>query len=380
MLIQVQKEIDDHEHGLHAARSETLCLVWTFALGLRTDMEQTDDQRLMAPELEPKEAGFDAALRPKSLGDFIGQPVVKENLRIFLEAAKGRNEPADHVLLYGPPGLGKTTLAHVIANEMGANIRITSGPALERVGDLAAILTNLEQGDILFIDEIHRMNRSIEEVLYPAMEDFALDLVIGKGPTARTLRLDLKRFTIIGATTRLSMLSAPLRDRFGMHFHLDFYGPEEMSLILKRSSGLLGLDLDGRPLDLIADRSRRTPRIGNRLLKRVRDYGQVMAGGALDETIVEKALTALEIDALGLDEADRRVLKALVDKFNGGPVGLSTLAAATSEEMETLEEVIEPFLLQQGLLSRTLRGRMATDLAYKHLGFTPPERQGTIVP
>lgn len=337
------------------------------------------EDRLVNPNEQEKEAGFDVALRPKTLGEFIGQPVVKENLRIFLEAAKGRAEPCDHVLLYGPPGLGKTTLAYVIGNEMGANIRVTSGPALERVGDLAAILTNLEEGDILFIDEIHRMNRSIEEVLYPAMEDFALDLVIGKGPTARTLRLDLKRFTIIGATTRLSMLSAPLRDRFGMHFHLDFYGPEEMREILRRSSGLLGLSLDERPLELIAERSRRTPRIGNRLLKRVRDYGQVMAGGVLDDIVVDKALAALEIDTLGLDEADRRVLKALVDKFQGGPVGLSTLAAATSEEMETLEEVIEPFLLQQGLLSRTLRGRMATDLAYKHLGFTPPERQGTIL-
>jgi Holliday junction DNA helicase RuvB len=349
-------------------------------------MEQNDEQfaealeeRVVSPEVQEREVGFDAALRPKTLSDFIGQPVVKENLRIFIEAAKGRSEPCDHVLLYGPPGLGKTTLAHVIGNEMGSNVRITSGPALERVGDLAAILTNLEEGDILFIDEIHRMNRSIEEVLYPAMEDFALDLVIGKGPTARTLRLDLKRFTIIGATTRLSMLSAPLRDRFGMHFHLDFYGPDEMKEIMRRSSGLLNLTIEEPSLELIANRSRRTPRIGNRLLKRVRDYGQVMAGGILDTTVVDKALAALEIDTLGLDEADRRVLKALVDKFQGGPVGLSTLAAATSEEMETLEEVIEPFLLQQGLLARTLRGRMATDLAYKHLGFTPPERQGTIL-
>lgn len=342
-------------------------------------IEEAAEERIVSPEVQEREASFDAALRPKTLGDFIGQPVVKENLRIFLQAAKGRSEPCDHVLLYGPPGLGKTTLAHVIGNEMAANVRITSGPALERVGDLAAILTNLEEGDILFIDEIHRMNRSIEEVLYPAMEDFALDLVIGKGPTARTLRLDLKRFTIIGATTRLSMLSAPLRDRFGMHFHLDFYGPDEMREILKRSSGLLNLSIDEAPLARIAERSRRTPRIGNRLLKRVRDYGQVMAGGVLDEGVVDKALAALEIDTLGLDEADRRVLKALVEKFQGGPVGLSTLAAATSEEIETLEEVIEPFLLQQGLLSRTLRGRMATDLAYKHLGFTPPERQGTIL-
>ncbi len=329
-------------------------------------MEQ--EPRIIAPEEQEKDAGFDAALRPKTLGDFIGQPVVKENLRIFIEAAKGRSEPCDHVLLYGPPGLGKTTLAHVIANEMGANVRVTSGPALERVGDLAAILTNLEEGDILFIDEIHRMNRSIEEVLYPAMEDFALDLVIGKGPTARVLRLDLKRFTIIGATTRLSMLFVPFVDD----------DRAQMREILRRSSKLMDISMDERPIELIASRSRRTPRIGNRLLKRVRDYAQVMAGGAYDETVVDKALAALEIDMLGLDEADRRVLRALVDKFQGGPTGLSTLAAATSEEMETLEEVIEPFLLQQGLLSRTPRGRVATDLAYQHLGFTPPNRQGTL--
>jgi Holliday junction DNA helicase RuvB len=340
-------------------------------------MEQ--EPRDTMPETQPNEGGFDAALRPKTLAEFVGQPTAKENLRIFIEAAKGRSEPCDHVLLYGPPGLGKTTLAHVIANEMGANIRVTSGPALERVGDLAAILTNLEEGDILFVDEIHRMNRSIEEVLYPAMEDFALDIVIGKGPTARTLRLDLKHFTLIGATTRLSMLSAPLRDRFGAQFHLDFYGPDEMREILRRSSRLLELPMEDAPLGMLADRSRRTPRIGNRLLRRVRDYAQVMAGGAMDEGVVDRALASLEIDGLGLDETDRRILKTLIDKFNGGPAGLATLAAATSEEVETLEDVIEPFLLQLGLLSRTPRGRVATDLAYKHLGFTPPERQGTLV-
>jgi Holliday junction DNA helicase RuvB len=337
------------------------------------------EPRIIASEEQPTEGGFDAALRPKNLAEFIGQPSVRENLRIFIEAAKGRGEPCDHVLLFGPPGLGKTTLAHVIANEMGANIRVTSGPALERVGDLAAILTNLEDGDILFVDEIHRMNRSIEEVLYPAMEDYALDIVIGKGPTARTLRLDLKRFTLIGATTRLSLLSAPLRDRFGAQFHLDFYGPDEMREILRRSSRLLELPMDDAPLGMLADRSRRTPRIGNRLLRRVRDYAQVMAGGAMDEGVIDRALTSLEIDRLGLDEADRRTLKALIDKFQGGPVGLTTLAAATAEEVETLEDVIEPFLLQQGLLSRTPRGRVATELAYKHLGFTPPDQQGTLV-
>jgi Holliday junction DNA helicase RuvB len=341
--------------------------------------EDSNRDRLIAPEEQAGEQSFDAALRPKTLAEFIGQPTAKENLRIFIEAAKGRNEPCDHVLLYGPPGLGKTTLAHVIANEMSASIRITSGPALERVGDLAAILTNLEDGDILFVDEIHRMNRSIEEVLYPAMEDYALDIVIGKGPTARTLRLDLKRFTLIGATTRLSLLSPPLRDRFGAHFHLDFYGSDEMREILRRSSRLMSLEVPESPLVMIAERSRRTPRIGNRLLKRVRDYAQVMAEGVLDEAVVDKALTALEIDALGLDEADRRILKALTDKFNGGPVGLTTLAAATAEEVETLEEVIEPFLLRLGLITRTPRGRIATDLAYQHLGFTPPERQGTLV-
>lgn len=350
---------------------------------IRTDMEQlppisNDEVRLIAPEVQEAEKGFDLALRPKTLAEFIGQPKVKENLRIFLEAAKGRGEPCEHVLLYGPPGLGKTTLAHVIGNEMQANIKVTSGPALERVGDLAAILTNLDEGDILFIDEIHRINRSIEEVLYPAMEDYALDIVVGKGPTARTLRLDLKHFTLVGATTRLSLLSAPLRDRFGAVYHLDFYGPDEMSSILRRSSGLLGIEMDHEPLEHIARRSRRTPRIGNRLLKRVRDYGQVMANGLLSKETVERALESLEIDQLGLDQADRRILGVLIEKFKGGPVGLTTLAAATSEEIETIEEVIEPFLLQEGLLVRTPRGRMASELAYSHLGFTPPPQQQSL--
>jgi Holliday junction DNA helicase RuvB len=262
---------------------------------------------------------------------------------------------------------------------MGANIKITSGPALERVGDLAAILTNLNEGDILFIDEIHRMNRSIEEVLYPAMEDYALDIVIGKGPTARTLRLDLKHFTIIGATTRLSLLSSPLRDRFGVTYHLDFYTPQEMAQILERSAQLLNLEVPLHALNIISTRARRTPRIGNRLLKRVRDYAQVMNQGALDANIVEVALQALDIDTRGLDKADRRTLTMLVEKFNGGPVGLTTLAAATAEDVETLEDVIEPFLLQEGFLARTPRGRIATDDAYKHLGLTPPERQTTIL-
>lgn len=340
---------------------------------------QTEEPRLVAPETQDAERGFDMALRPKRLDEFLGQQKVKDNLRIFLEAAKQRGEPCEHILLYGPPGLGKTSLAHVVSAEMGAAIKITSGPALERVGDLAAILTNLGDGDILFIDEIHRMNRSIEEVLYPAMEDYALDIVIGKGPTARTLRLDLKRFTIIGATTRLSLLSSPLRDRFGVTYHLDFYSPEEMAQILARSAHLLNLNVPHEALAIISTRARRTPRIGNRLLKRVRDYAQVMNGGALDAAVVETALASLEIDTLGLDKADRRTLQTLIEKFHGGPVGLTTLAAATAEEVETLEDVIEPFLLQEGLIARTPRGRTATDSAYTHLGFPRPERQGTIV-
>lgn len=327
-----------------------------------------DEERLIAPESKDPEQGFEFSLRPKTLNEFIGQPKVKDNLKIFLEAAKGRNESCEHVLLYGPPGLGKTTLAHVIGNEMEATVKVTSGPALERVGDLAAILTNLEDGDVLFIDEIHRMNRSIEEVLYPAMEDFALDIVIGKGPTARTLRLDLKRFTLIGATTKMSLLSAPFRDRFGSVFHLDFYGVDEMSAIVSRSATLLGIDIANDSARVIASRARRTPRVANRLLKRVRDYAQVRGNGMLSPEIVDLALNALEIDPRGLDEADRRTLRAMIEKFNGGPVGLTTLAASTAEDVSTLEEVIEPFLLQEGLLDRTPRGRVATDLAYAHLG------------
>lgn len=325
-------------------------------------------ERIVTPESQDTDRGFELSLRPKTLDEFIGQPKVKDNLKIFLEAAKGRGEPCEHVLLYGPPGLGKTTLAHVIGREMNANVKVTSGPALERVGDLAAILTNLEDGDILFVDEIHRMNRSIEEVLYPAMEDYALDIVIGKGPTARTLRLDLKRFTLIGATTKMSLLSAPLRDRFGTIFHLDFYGVDEMSAIVRRSAALLGIDVDQDPARIIGSRARRTPRIANRLLKRVRDYAQVRGNGMLTPETVDAALSALEIDPRGLDEADRRTLRAMIEKFNGGPVGLSTLAASTAEDVSTLEEVIEPFLLQEGLLDRTPRGRVATDLAYTHLG------------
>jgi Holliday junction DNA helicase RuvB len=332
-----------------------------------------EEEFLTIPEIINDEERVELSLRPKLLDEFVGQPSIKDNLSILLEAAKGRNEPCEHVLLYGPPGLGKTTLAHVIAHEMEAEIKITSGPALERVGDLAAILTNLEEGDILFIDEIHRLNRSIEEVLYPAMEDFALDIVIGKGPAARTLRLDLRRFTIIGATTRLSLISAPLRDRFGAHFHLDFYGPDEMSAIVSRSAALLNVPIDEPTSASIAGRSRRTPRIANRLLRRVRDYAQVRAEGLMNPETVDAALTSLMIDHRGLDETDRRSLLAIIEKFNGGPVGLNTLAASMSEDIATLEDVIEPFLLREGLLSRTPRGRTATKLAFEHLGKEVPE-------
>lgn len=335
------------------------------------------DPRTLSTESELPETVFELSLRPKTLSEFIGQQTVKENLSIFLEAARKRDEPCEHVLLYGPPGLGKTTLAHVIAREMETSIRVTSGPALERVGDLAAILTNLDHGDVLFIDEIHRMNRVIEEVLYPAMEDYALDIVIGKGPTARTLRLDLKRFTLIGATTKLSLLSAPLRDRFGAIYHLDFYGQDEMLAILQRSADLLGVAVEKEPARLIASRSRRTPRIGNRLLKRVRDFSQVKENGMLNAATVTRALDALQIDLYGLDDMDRNALRTLIEKFGGGPVGLTTLAAALNEEKETLEEVIEPFLLQEGFLNRTPRGRVATERAYQHLGITLPRPQQT---
>ncbi|MDF1497717.1 MAG: Holliday junction branch migration DNA helicase RuvB [Patescibacteria group bacterium] len=332
-----------------------------------------EEEILTIPEALPEEERVEMSLRPKSLAEFVGQPHVKENLSILLEAARGREEPCEHVLLYGPPGLGKTTLAHVIANEMEAQIKVTSGPALERVGDLAAILTNLEEGDVLFIDEIHRLNKSIEEVLYPAMEDFALDIVIGKGPSARTLRLDLRRFTIIGATTRLSLMSAPLRDRFGALYHLDFYGPEEMSSIVTRSANLLEVPIDDETAMSIAGRARCTPRISNRLLRRVRDYAQVRAEGVMNPETVDAALNSLKIDMRGLDETDRKALLAIMEKFNGGPVGLGTLAASMSEDIATLEDVIEPFLLREGLLSRTPRGRVATKHAYLHLGLEVPE-------
>lgn len=311
------------------------------------------------------------SLRPRRMGEFVGQEKIKANLKILIEAAKGRKEPVEHVLLYGNPGLGKTTLAHLIASEMGSNIKVTSGPAMERVGDMAAILSSLETGDILFVDEIHRMNRTIEEVLYPALEDFSLDIILGKGPSARTVRLALNRFTLIGATTKLSLLSSPLRDRFGATYNFSFYEPSEISAIIARSSKILGMPITNDGIEEIATRSRRTPRVANRLLKRVRDYAQVK-GSTPNAALAKEALALLEIDEYGLDKVDREILKTIVTKFKGGPVGLQTLSAATSEEIATIEEIYEPFLLQQGFLNRTPRGRMATELAYKHLGLTPP--------
>ena len=328
--------------------------------------------RLMDPTALPDDQSLDAGLRPQRLVDYIGQDKVKANLNIFLAAAKQRKEPIEHVLLYGPPGLGKTTLAHIIAKEMGVNIRVTSGPAIERSGDLAAILTNLSEGDVLFIDEIHRLNRVVEEVLYPAMEDYALDIIIGKGPSARTLRLQLPKFTIVGATTKIGTLSAPLRDRFGSIYHLDFYRDTDIETIIGRSAKILDITLDSAAAHEIARRARKTPRVANRLLKRVRDYAQVKGNGQIDHVAAEAALAMLEVDHTGLDATDRRLLEAIIEKFHGGPVGLGTLAAAVSEEIETVEDVYEPFLMQLGFLTRTPRGRMATEHAYKHLGKQPP--------
>jgi Holliday junction DNA helicase RuvB len=333
--------------------------------------------RDVEPEVQEEEQKIELGLRPGSLQDFIGQDELKTNLGIFIEAAKKRDEPLEHILLYGNPGLGKTTLAHIIAREMGANVRITSGPALERVGDLAAILSNLQKGDVLFIDEIHRMNRTIEEVLYPAMEDYALDLIVGKGPSARTLRLSIEPFTIIGATTRLSLLSAPLRDRFGSTFHLNFYEEAHMAHIVKRSAGILEIPIDEPAATAIAKRSRRTPRIANRLLKRVRDFAEIKHNGSITEEVANDALNMLSIDPLGLDNVDRHLLSTLIDKFEGGPVGLGTLAAATQEETETIEEIYEPFLLQLGFLERTPRGRVATSRAYDHLGLAKGPARGS---
>ncbi len=327
--------------------------------------------RVVDPQLNDNTANeetFDVSLRPKILSEYVGQDNIKANLNILIKAAAQRGEPIDHVLLYGSPGLGKTTLAHIIANELKANIRITSGPALEKAGDLAAILTNLNEGDILFIDEIHRLPRIVEEVLYPAMEDFSLDIVVGKGPSAKMLRIDLPRFTIIGATTRVSLLSSPLRDRFGVSHHLDFYTPEDLEKIIHRSARILNIVLEPLSAKVIAERARRTPRLANRLLRRARDYSEVKSHGQLTSAICQQALELLEIDELGLDRIDRKILEIIIDKFSGGPVGISTLAAATGEDLATLEEVYEPYLLQIGFLDRTPRGRLATPRAWQHLG------------
>lgn len=333
--------------------------------------QDKDTNRIISTKESPDEVAFEKSLRPKKLADYIGQDKVKDNLSIFMSAAKKRNEPIEHVLLHGCPGLGKTTLAHIIANEMGSNIKITSGPAIEKTGDLAAILTNLANGDILFIDEIHRLNKVIEEVLYPAMEDFALDIVIGKGPSARTLRLDLPKFTLIGATTRVSLISSPLRDRFGVNFRLDFYKDEDIKKIIERAAQILDIEIDDEASTQIASRARKTPRIANRLLKRVRDFAQVKGNGKINIDLANEALTQLDIDQLGLDEIDRKIMQVIIEKFSGGPVGLGTLAAAIGEETDTIEDIYEPFLMQLGFLSRTPRGRIVTPNGYEHLGLKP---------
>ena len=330
-----------------------------------------DEERVIAPEYISDDNEIETSLRPHTLEEYIGQEKAKENLKIYIEAAKNRHESLDHVLLYGPPGLGKTTLAGIVANEMGVQIRVTSGPAIEKPGDLAALLTSLNDGDILFIDEIHRLSRSIEEVLYPAMEDFALDIIIGKGPSARSIRLDLKRFTLIGATTRAGQLSAPLRDRFGVILRLELYSPNELAKIVKRSAGILNIEAENDGALEIASRSRGTPRIANRLLKRARDYAQVMGNGIITVESAQNALERMEIDELGLDLVDRNLLRAMIENYNGGPVGLDTIAAMIGEEAVTIEDVYEPYLMQLGFLTRTPRGRKVTALGYRHLGINP---------
>ena len=334
-------------------------------------VESEDLAPLVTTTLTPEDEG-EGSLRPKTLAEYIGQEKAKSNLEIFIRAAKLRSEPLDHVLLHGPPGLGKTTLSGIIANEMGVNIRITSGPAIEKPGDLAALLTNLQENDILFVDEIHRLNRQVEEILYPAMEDYAIDIIIGKGPSANSIRLDLPKFTLIGATTRAGQLSAPFRDRFGVTLRLELYTPEELALIVKRSAGILGVPIEDDGALEIARRSRGTPRIANRMLRRVRDFAQVTAGGVITRDVADRALRALEIDWLGLDDIDRRMLRSIIAHYNGGPVGLDTLAATINEESVTLEDVYEPYLMQLGFLTRTPRGRCVTPKAYEHLGLPIP--------